>query len=642
MKNFCGALLIFFVVIGAWGQEPTLPIDFRQQNITEYNSSLLNPAFSLDRNNPSSIALWSRWQWQTFDADPTSLFINYTARLNASSAGGVGFFQHNTGIFLNTGAALNYAYDIALGEGITLGVGLNLFGYMQELADTRFFQPNPLQPELTTDFILQMAPGLNLRMDRFSLGITSENLFDYNFTTNERSTPPNDRMFLGMAAYDIAMPSVAADDSAFLRPAVYVKTLPGTDTQVGVLGLLSTSKFWAQAGYNTFYGASVGAGGRFFKRLSFGAVVEFGTSEALEGTDPSFELVTSYRLGPLERKTPPEPEEELIAGKDKNETKEQEGLTEAELLAVKEALREQKRSDRVDKKRAKVAIKEAKGAEELRFKETRRAMERKKDSIARATEQQALAEATERKRQKEELIVGKDKNEITEKEGLTKAEQLAVREALKEQKRTDRVDEKRAKVAVKEAKGAEELRFKETRRDMKRKKDSIARAKEQQALAEATERKRQEEEALRNQRMQEREAAVALAQKRQQDSLTAVRLAAAEQAQKEAEAAKLAQQQEAVTPQPGERYEEVDQQGDLRPGYYLIANVFGTKRYFDIFMADLKKKGLQPRSFYREQNKYNYVYLERYDTVSEARAARQSKFGGKYNEKLWIFRVVGK
>ena len=145
MKKFCGALLIGFVVLGLKAQEVVLPTDFRQQNLTEYNSSLINPAYSLDRNNPSSVALWARWQWQSYDADPTSLFLNYTTRLSDVSSAGVGFFQHNTGIFLNTGAALNYAYNIELSENVFLGVGLNLFAFQQKLADDRFFVPNPIQ-----------------------------------------------------------------------------------------------------------------------------------------------------------------------------------------------------------------------------------------------------------------------------------------------------------------------------------------------------------------------------------------------------------------------------------------------------------------------------------------------------------------
>ncbi|MBT8281575.1 MAG: hypothetical protein KJO16_08350, partial [Muriicola sp.] len=64
-------------------------------------------------------------------------------------------------------------------------------------------------------------------------------------------------------------------------------------------------------------------------------------------------------------------------------------------------------------------------------------------------------------------------------------------------------------------------------------------------------------------------------------------------------------------------------------------------RYYNSFMESLRKKGIEPKSFYRTQRKLNYVYLQRYDSMAEARKARDSKFNGKYSETIWIFRVRG-
>ncbi|MGB6150805.1 MAG: type IX secretion system membrane protein PorP/SprF, partial [Pricia sp.] len=118
-------LLLFFVFLisAVYGQQERLPADLRQHNLTTYNASLFNPAFSVGRNNPDAVAFWSRWQWQGIDADPSTLFLNYTRSLNERSAAGLGFFQHNTGIFFNTGAALNYARTFVLNERIKLAVG---------------------------------------------------------------------------------------------------------------------------------------------------------------------------------------------------------------------------------------------------------------------------------------------------------------------------------------------------------------------------------------------------------------------------------------------------------------------------------------------------------------------------------------
>ena len=540
MKKICGALLIGFVVLGLKAQEVVLPSDFRQQNLTEYNGSLLNPAYSLNRNNPSSIALWARWQWQTYDADPTSLFFNYTAKLNEVSAAGVGFFQQNTGVFLNTGAALNYAYNVELSDNIFLAVGVNMFAYRQELADKRFFIPNPIQTEITNDFILQLAPGFNLSIDRFNFGLTSENLFDYNFSTNERNTSPDDRLFLALASYDFPISILASDANSILRPSIYYKSIPGLDSQFGVTSLLTTNKFWVQGGYNSFYGFSGGVGGRFFKRFSIGALVEVGTSAELKGKDPSFELVTSYKLGRLES-TEDELEEELIAEEERLELVTEE-LTKAEQLAVKREAKKQERLARIEANRVKDSIQNVLNRTEIAAKESKRDLRRKRDSIENVNAEKAFAASR----------------------------------ALEQQ----------------------------------RKQDSIA------AVLKA------------------KEEALALVQQQKMDSITK-----SEEAEKKK--AELAMRNEVVKPKAGEKYEEVSKEGSLAPGYYLIANVFGTKKYYEVFMSEMKKKGLDPQSFYREANKYNYVYLGKYNSINEARKARDSKLNGKYPEKLWIFRVTG-
>ena len=544
MNKFCGALLIGFVVFGLKAQDVVLPSDFRQHNLTEYNSSLLNPAYSLDRNNPSSVALWTRWQWQTFDGDPTSLFLNYTMKLNEVSSGGIGFFQQNTGVFLNTGGALNYAYNIELSESVYLGVGVNLFAYQQKLADERFFIPNPIQTSIANDFIVQLAPGINLNMDRFNIGLVSENLFDYNFTTNERNSSPDDRMFLALASYDFPLKLLNSDSNSLLRPSVYYKSIPGLDSQFGITSLLTTNKFWVQGGYNSFYGFSGGVGGRFFKRFSIGALVEVGTSADLEGKDPSFEIVTSYKLGKVQ--------------------------------SVEEKLQE-------------------------------------------------------------ELIAEQEQEKELISEELTKAEKLALKQETKKQERLELIEAKRLKDSIQEASNSAAIAAKESKQELIKKRDSLETVKREQALAasRAMEQQRKRDSIS---SVNAREQALALAEQRRQDSIARNEAALAEAERKKAV---LAARTEVVKPMAGEKYEEVSKEGSLTPGYYLIANVFGTKKYFDAFMAETTKKGLNPKSFYREMNKYNYVYLAKYNTIEEARTARDSKLNGKYAEKLWIFRVTG-
>jgi len=569
MGKFGIILLFSATFFFASAQEVSLPVDFRQHNLTEYNSSFFNPAFSLDRNNPQSVSFWTRWQWQSIDADPTTLFLNYTRKINESSAASAAFFQHNTGVFFNTGGILNYAKEIRLNSLIRLGFGFNLFGFQQELADDRF-QIDPdlplpvLQP--TTDFILQLAPGIRLSVENFAFSLAAENLFDYNFTDKERNTVPADKIYMGMVSYDIPV-SATSDPTAFLRPSLYLRTIPELDNQVGLNVLLSKSVYWAQLGYNNFYGISVGGGGTFFKRFSVGALVEFGTNSAISSEDPSFELVASYFIGkPEERRKIRTLEEEELPKTEEliTEEKTQEEIKKAEALA-----KEEKAAERARQKQA------ANEAKELAAQERVMARQKRRDSIAAAKEERAaLAEA-------------------------------------------NRIKEEREKAAREQAEREQELA--NARDEQQRKLDSINESRRAEALAAAQRLRRQKET----------------------DSLANLKTEQAEENQEQTEEAQIVEQAEESKPKVGEKYEEVLAEGDLEPGYYLITNVFGTKKYYDAFMKDLQGRGLQPGSFVRARNNYNYVYLARYNTMNEAREARDSNFGGKYPDKTWIFRVVG-
>ncbi|WP_139205123.1 PorP/SprF family type IX secretion system membrane protein [Pricia antarctica] len=503
-------LLVVLLFTTIYGQQERLPADLRQHNLTTYNASLFNPAFSVGRNNPESVAFWSRWQWQGIDADPSTLFLNYTRSLNHRSAAGAGFFQHNTGIFFNTGAALNYAYTFELNSRVKLSVGANLFGFVQKLADDRFqVDPNlplPLAPE-TNDFILQMAPGVSLEVERLTLSLASENLLDYNFTAKEGNTPKSDKIFMSLVSYDFPV-SLGAATNAFLRPSMYLRTIPGQSNQVGFYTLLNTDEYYGQVGYNNFYGYTLGGGYTFFKRMTVGALMEIGTGASLQ-KETSFELMASYFLGSPD-------ERHKMVGDDIDE----DGKNPLEEIEEK---------------------------------------------------------------QKEEKA-GKD---ITD-EAVIADEQLE-----------------------QEKKEAEQARAEAEKMEQAHKMDSF---KIKQAEA----------------------AALQKEQQRKIDSLAQTRAAAIEAAKK----AEIAERESAIEPEAGEKYEEVHTEDGLEPGFYLIANVFGTQKYFDAFLVDLKRKGIQPKFFLRSKNGYQYVYLQRYDTIQEARKARDTGFGGKYTGKTWIFRVV--
>jgi len=482
MRKFLVCLFGMVICSLSWGQELVLPSDFRQHSLTQFNASLLNPTYALDWNNPNSLSVWTRWQWQTIDGDPTSIFANYTHQLNGASVASAGFLQHNTGIFLYTGGNLTFAQTFQLDEGISLMAGLNTFAFQQTVADERYMQGDGIDPAALEDFEgfkVQFSPGLRLLVNRFSVGLAFENAIGFNVSGNNGESMENFQSVLGTLSNDFPVIISNGLGDSYIRPVLYVKSIPNGDTQFGLNGLFSTSKFWLQGGYNSFYGVSGGLGVTVSNAFSIGGLMEFGTDTLLSDEDSTIEIIASYHFG-------------------KTKLKEKEILPEEPETLLPEKEVEEEEPNRLEEEI------EQQGLErEQRELEARRQAQREKDSLA------------EVQRIKEQLA-------------------------------------------------------------LQRKKDSIER--------------------LQNQK---------------------------------------------VEVKPNERYEEVENEDGLEPGFYLIANVYGTKKYFDNFMKTLKEKGLEPKSFYRSFNKYNYVYLERYNTMDEARKARDSKFFGKYADKTWIFRVKG-
>ncbi len=496
-------LIIFFALLISGtviAQDVPLPQDLRQYNLTQFNSSLLNPSFTLDRNNPQSLSLWTRWQWQQIDADPTTVFINYSHRLKGNAAFGVGFLQQNTGVFLQTGGILNYAYEFNFTEDFKIAMGLNVVGFQQELADNRF-QQGPGLPILNNGpaFVLQASPGIQLGYENFRLGFVGENIVDYNVTDGGKNNGYEEKIFLAHASYEFSIPGSGVFEGSYLRPMAYIKTVPTLDTQYGMNTLFATQKLWLQAGYHNFYGVSGGIGGTFFGKLSIGALAEFGTSQDLDGKEPTFEIVTSYQFAAP------------IVRDDISELEQEEEILQPSEMEEETEIEKEKKLSR--KERKALALAAAKKTQDSLLQ-----LRRTQDSIAVAKSKAAAAE--------------------------------------------------------------NELRLKE----LQRKKDSLDTV------------------------TKEKEVAVE-------------EVPAAEQ------------------PKKGERFEEAVLTEDIRPGYYLIVNIFGTKTYYNRFMQSLKDKGLDPKSFYRTEKKHNYVYLERYDSLQEARKGRDSKFFGKYQETIWIFRV---
>jgi len=86
-----------------------------------------------------------------------------------------------------------------------------------------------------------------------------------------------------------------------------------------------------------------------------------------------------------------------------------------------------------------------------------------------------------------------------------------------------------------------------------------------------------------------------------------------------------------------EQVSDWDVEKDTKPGFYLIANVFKSERYFKSFMTELQSRELQPKVFWLDS--LLYVHLGYFETFKEAKEELNRLNEGVYTEKLWIYEV---
>ncbi|MDA8686045.1 type IX secretion system membrane protein PorP/SprF [Robiginitalea sp.] len=291
-------ILAAFIMFGisSYAQNETFPYDLRQHNLLVVSPHLFNPVYSLDQERQHDLGYWSRWQWQMIDNTPTTLMTNYSLRMG-NLATGIGYFDNTTSVFKQRGLSLNLAYQIPLDDRMSVRVGTNVFGYIQDREYRLLFRGSP-SLGYQRDLIVRFAPAVQFKYDKFGFTVGFENLPDFSLQRigTEVGWGSKTYQFIGDYSFDIGS---ANGQEQTLRPILYVKRVQGFDTQVGVNTLFTSGRYWAQAGVNSYYGPSLGAGMQILDGLSLGGLIEKGQSQINQVRTRNFslELYAKYSFG---------------------------------------------------------------------------------------------------------------------------------------------------------------------------------------------------------------------------------------------------------------------------------------------------------------------------------------------------------
>ncbi len=351
------ALAIFAALtltnVQAQEDDPILLYSPASQNLLKFNRFLINPTFSTVQEDKSYVNLLHRNQSVQFQDNDQTYFLSYSGRIGDRSGLGLSAYTQKLGPVSNIGILANYAYGIKLSDKSNFTFGGNLAYYSTGLDRNNIdvIDPNDFRLNGTEDSnVLSFQPGFNISYGQFDFGVFAENLFDYNLKTSKSLTEFGDKTYSGHLQY--TYPFQNGDgimEGSRLMPIARVRMNgqnraaadadePQELTYGGGMILDLPKLGWLQGGYDSFYGASAGAGFNINRRLSLGYTMEKGFSTDFNNLGVTHEISFAYSF------TPNLTEDRVMLEEDYEDTlAENEGKANKNDLATNEEITELKR-----------------------------------------------------------------------------------------------------------------------------------------------------------------------------------------------------------------------------------------------------------------------------------------------------------
>ncbi|TCK69292.1 type IX secretion system PorP/SprF family membrane protein [Winogradskyella wandonensis] len=271
----------------------TLPV----RNSLMFNRYALNPTFSFVREQYKYASVYNKRELVQFNDAPLTYLASYSGRFAENIGAGIGLFQQNYGVLTTFGGLLNFAYNARLNRDNNLTFGLNLGAYSSGIntgnTTTNFTDPS-LQ-NVPSNFLITVSPGINYGTTFFDFGVSLNNLFVYNLESSSMLEEDPNQGIQGHVMYTGYISSRGFFDDARFS-GLFQSEFTKDETILSANALIYVPKgLWFQAGYNTRFGVSAGAGINITKEIAIeysfektlGDLIDFG---------PSHEITLAYRF----------------------------------------------------------------------------------------------------------------------------------------------------------------------------------------------------------------------------------------------------------------------------------------------------------------------------------------------------------
>lgn len=243
-----------------------------------FNRFLINPTFSLVREEKSYLNILHRNQYSTFEDNNQNYFIGFSNKLNKNTALGLGLYSQWSGVVQEFGFNANYATSVQLGEKSRLTFGANVTYFSDGLDKNRVVATEE-DPELAAadkESKIAIQPGITLSVGKFDFSVYAKDLLKYNQTTDAFLTNFNDKSITASVQYTHIL-GTARGLFANARFSPLLQVSRNQDNSFAYIGslILELPQYgWLQSTIDDEYGLSMGFGFNLNKKMSLGYLME--------------------------------------------------------------------------------------------------------------------------------------------------------------------------------------------------------------------------------------------------------------------------------------------------------------------------------------------------------------------------------
>ncbi|MDC6406275.1 MULTISPECIES: PorP/SprF family type IX secretion system membrane protein [Maribacter] len=300
-----GLPILLFLFVGSmagFAQESNANLNSSStyHNQLFYNRYLINPTFSLVRENKSYLNILHRNQYATFDDNTQNYFLGFSNMLNDRTAIGIGVYSQWSGVVQEFGFNANYATAVKLGDKSTLTFGTNVTYFNQGLDKNRVVisEADPEISDARKESKIAVQPGINLSIGKFDFGLYAQDLLRYNQTTDEFLTNLSTRSVKASMQYTHSFNAGRGlfEDARLMPLAQVGKNEDGSMYYLGSLLLDLPNYGWLQTTLDQEYGMSAGVGFNFSKKMSLGYLIEKDLSQNESNLGWNHEVSLAYKF----------------------------------------------------------------------------------------------------------------------------------------------------------------------------------------------------------------------------------------------------------------------------------------------------------------------------------------------------------